>query len=277
MIDILHLPEKEPFVAGIDVPVQFPLGELRKLENVTIMLVNKGTVRIEVDFCEYVLGEDSRMSFGFGEFFQCLEISPDFTVSYCTFQKEILLEITTPFDYSFFAFRKKYPLTIPKEWEQKKGALLQLMYRLYLEREHTFRLPMFKNLLQTYLMDLYDKTKAQFIDHRLANTNRKEELFEKFIALVYEYSSTRRDVQFYADQLCVSARYLSAIVQSLTRHSPKEVIDTRCIQEIKMLLRTTNEPMQEIAFRLDFPDQSFFTRYFKKHTGMTPAEFRGKN
>ena len=64
------------------------------------------------------------------------------------------------------------------------------------------------------------------------------------------------------------------MIQDLTGHTPKELIDTRCIQEIKMLLRTTDLTMQEIALRLDFPDQSFFSRYFKKNTGMTPAEYR---
>lgn len=264
MTDILQLPEKEDFVAGIDVPVQFLPGKLEKLEHMTIMLVCQGEVRIEVDFCEYRLGEGSRMSFGCGEFFQCLEISPDLTVSYCTFRKEILLEIAMPFDYPFLAFRKKYPLSMPEELEQKKGLLLQLIHRLYLDREHTFRVPMFKNLLQTYIMELYDKTKTQFIQHRNAGTTRKEELLEKFIALIYEHCVTRRDVQFYADQLCITTRHLSSVIQDLTGHTPKELIDTRCIQEIKMLLRTTDLTMQEIAFRLDFPDQSFFSRYFKK-------------
>lgn len=69
MTDILQLPEKEDFVAGIDVPVQFLPGKLEKLEHMTIMLVCQGEVRIEVDFCEYRLGEGSRMSFGCGEFF----------------------------------------------------------------------------------------------------------------------------------------------------------------------------------------------------------------
>ena len=88
-----------------------------------------------------------------------------------------------------------------------------------------------------------------------------------FIAFLNQYL-------LYADQLCITTRYLSSILQDLTGHTPKELIDARCIQEIKMLLRTTNLTMQEIALRLDFPDQSFFSRYFKKNTGMTPAEYR---
>ena len=106
-------------------------------------------------------------------------------------------------------------------------------------------------------MDIYDKTKAQFLHRKAGNTTRQEEPLEKFVHLVFRHCSTRRDVQFYADQLCITTRYLSSVTQDLTGHSPKEIIDTRCIQEIKMLLRTTDLTMQEIAFRLDFPDQSF--------------------
>lgn len=133
---------------------------------------------------------------------------------------------------------------------------------------------MLKNCLQNFLMDIYDKTKAQFLHRDAQNTTRQEELLEKFVALVFQHSSSHRDVQFYADQLCITTRYLSSIIQKLTGHTPKEIIDDRCIQEIKMRLRTTNDSMQEIAFQLNFPDQSFFSRYFKKHTGITPAEYR---
>ena len=123
-------------------------------------------------------------------------------------------------------------------------------------------------------MDIYDKTKGFFLHHNASNTTRQEELLEKFISLVFQHSGTCREVQFYADQLCITTRYLSSIIQNLTGHTPKNHIDTRCIQEIKMQLRTTNKSMQEIAFGLNFPDQSFFTRYFKKHTGLTPVEYR---
>ena len=79
---------------------------------------------------------------------------------------------------------------------------------------------------------------------------------------------------FYADELCITTRYLSTVVQRMTGVTPKDIIDTRCIQEIKMLLCTTNDSIQEIAFRLNFPDQSFCARYFKRNTGMSPVEYR---
>ena len=275
-MDILQLPDKEPFALGIHVQMGELLQELERLENFSLLFVNQGSARIELDFQTYDMHANYYIALAAEQFFQWLETSPDFTVSYLTFTRDILLEIITPFPPSFFAFIKQYAVSLPmpKDEEKRIYRLLQIVQDLYTEKEHTFRLPMLKNCLQNFLMDIYDKTKAQFLHRDAQNTTRQEELLEKFIALVFQHSSSHRDVQFYADQLCITTRYLSSIIQKLTGHTPKEIIDDRCIQEIKMRLRTTNDSMQEIAFQLNFPDQSFFSRYFKKHTGITPAEYR---
>ena len=275
-MDILQLPDKEPFALGIHVQMGELLQELERLENFSLLFVNQGSARIELDFQTYDIHANYYIALAAEQFFQWLETSPDFTVSYLTFTRDILFEIITPFPPSFFAFIKQYAVSppMPKDEEKRIYRLLQIVQDLYTEKEHTFRLPMLKNCLQNFLMDIYDKTKAQFLHRDAQNTTRQEELLEKFIALVFQHSSSHRDVQFYADQLCITTRYLSSIIQKLTGHTPKEIIDDRCIQEIKMRLRTTNDSMQEIAFQLNFPDQSFFSRYFKKHTGITPAEYR---
>ncbi len=273
---ILQLPDGEQFAVGIDVSVETPSYALQKLEHFTILFIQQGTAQVELDFCTYTLEKGHHIILGADFYFQCLKASADFTVSYITVSHDIHFEITAPFNPSFFAFLKQYPLSLLLSEEQIKRNrwMIQFIYYIYCDREHTFRLPILKNCLQNFLMDIYDKTKAQFLHRNASNTTRQEELLEKFIALTFQHSGIRRNVQFYADQLCITTRYLSSILQSQTGHSPKEVIDTRCIQEIKMLLRTTNKSMQEIASQLNFPNQSFFTRYFKKHTGMAPAIYR---
>ena len=275
-MSILQLPSGEPFAVGLNVPVKVPSFALQKLENFTLLFIERGSAQVELDFCAYGLQPNHHIGMAAGLHFQCLKASPDFTVSYITFVRDLLLEVTSPFNPSFFAFLNKYPLSpsLPEKQMEENHWMLQSAYNIYKEKEHTFRLPIFKNCLQNFLMDIYDKTKAQFLHRNASNTTRQEELLEKFIALTFQHSGTRRDVQFYADQMCITTRYLSSVVQNLTGHSPKELIDVRCIQEIKMLLRTTDKTMQEIALQLDFPDQSFFSRYFKKNTGMTPQEYR---
>ena len=103
---------------------------------------------------------------------------------------------------------------------------------------------------------------------------RKEELFIKFIHLIHKHSPKEREVSFYAEQLYITPRYLSSIVQSIAGCTAKSIIDKHSIQAIKVMLKSDNKSIQNISYDLKFPDQSFFARYFKKHTGMSPVEYR---
>ena len=240
------------------------------------MFVNQGTAQVEIDFRLFRIKQGDMLVLATAQFFQCIEATPDLNLSYVTFTHDIYHEVTLVFDTPFFAFLKEYPcLSVSGEENVRHlNHMLHALADIYQERDHTFRLPMFRNLVQNFLMNLYDKVKGQFLNHDIAHTSQQEELLGKFIVLVFQHSGNRREVQFYADSLSITTRYLSSVVKSLTGNTPKDIIDTRCIQEIKMQLRTTRDSMQEIAFRLDFPDQSFFNRYFKKHTGITPLEYR---
>lgn len=71
--------------------------------------------------------------------------------------------------------------------------------------------------------------------------------------------------------------YLSTVIQNVTNTTAKSIIDKHVILEIKVLLKSTNLSVQEISNQLCFPDQSFFGRYFKKHTGLSPLQYRNQN
>lgn len=147
---------------------------------------------------------------------------------------------------------------------------------IYRDSENLYREAIAQNLLQIFFLDTYDKVQRYFTEEQINGSNRKEELFKKFINLVHTYCTTQRDVAFYADQLCISTRYLSAITKQVAEDSAKEIIDENLILELKMALQSTGMSLKEIADKYHFPDQSFFGRYFKKHTGMSPKEYRAK-
>lgn len=134
-----------------------------------------------------------------------------------------------------------------------------------------------RNIIQNILFELYDATREQFLDVESKNMSRQDELFMQFIHLVYKHGDKEREVSFYSDKMSITPRYLARILRELSRETAKEIIDRHCVQEIKSRLRTTNDSVQSIAYDMKFPDQSFFTRYFKKQTGMTPTEFRAMN
>lgn len=275
-MDILKLPENEPFVAGIDVAIDFPKMQLLRTDVFCIFLVSKGHVCVEFDFSRYELTENQLLIVGSGSFFECLESSDELVGSFITFTNDIWLEVTSSFEPAFLGYLRKYPKSpvLQKEQIAEHNIILDAIINIYNERENTFRLKKFKNFLENLLCDIYEKTKDKFLNTDITATMRHEELFKKFIFYVFKNSATTREVKFYADKLCISTRYLSSVVQKITGKTPKEIIDIHCTQEIKTLLRTTSESVQEIAFRLRFPDQSFLARYFKKHTGMSPIEYR---
>lgn len=148
------------------------------------------------------------------------------------------------------------------------------MKDLYNDRDNSFRIQIFKNFVQNFLLDFYDKTQHLFLQRKVENISRKEEIFKRFIQLIHKHCTSQREVSFYATELFITPRYLSTIVQVVTGQTAKSIIDQHVILEIKALLQSTNLSIQEISNRLHFPDQSFFGRYFKKHTGMSPLQYR---
>ena len=145
---------------------------------------------------------------------------------------------------------------------------------IYIDYENRFRNQIARNHLQSFLLDIYDKTYRYFTKSEIEGSNRQDEIFGKFVAMVHEHCSSQRDVTFYANKLCISTKYLTGICRSVTGNSAKKIIDNFAILEIKVLLQSSKLNIQEIADKLGFPDQSYLGRYFKRHEGMSPAEYR---
>ena len=105
-------------------------------------------------------------------------------------------------------------------------------------------------------------------------TTRRNQVFEQFLKLVSEYHDTERGVAFYAEKLCLTPKYVSKLVKETSGRSAPDWIDSFVILEAKNLLKYSDVPIKEIVYRLHFPNQSVFYKYFKAHTGMTPSEYR---
>lgn len=104
--------------------------------------------------------------------------------------------------------------------------------------------------------------------------NRTEEYFRRFTALLGEHYTHERSVGFYARQLCITPKYLTTMIRQVSGKSASEWIDTYVIMEAKTLLKYSHMSVQEIAYYLNFPNQSFFGSYFKRNTGMSPSQYK---
>ena len=103
-----------------------------------------------------------------------------------------------------------------------------------------------------------------------------EMLVEKFLHLVQTHYKKERGLEFYASKLCITSKHLSKVVKANGSKSASDWIDEHVALEAKALLKSTNMTVEQISDELNFPSQSFFGKYFKRVTGMSPKEYKTK-
>lgn len=274
---IFQLPDDEIFKAGADKNEWLPQGKTMKVDVDTIIFCRKGTAHIEIDLIPYELVANTQLIIIAGIIVHNISNSDDFKISYITFKHEVYDEATAQLEPSFTFFLKEYPcVQLGEKRINKMNYLVEAMKDFYNEKTNCFRVKIFKNNIQSFLLDVYDKTRTLFKIDKSEEVGRREELFIKFIHLIHKYCPQQREVGFYAEKLYITSRYLSSITQNVADKSAKYIIDKHAIQRIKIMLKYSNMSIQDISYELNFPDQSFFSRYFKKHTGMSPLEYRAK-
>lgn len=103
---------------------------------------------------------------------------------------------------------------------------------------------------------------------------RMREMFNRFMMLVERDYKLSRDVAYYASQMNITPKYLTLIVRQMTHETPKHIIDHYTILQLKLQLTASRQSVKEISWEYHSNDVSFFCRYFKRHTGLTPMEIR---
>ena len=115
---------------------------------------------------------------------------------------------------------------------------------------------------------------SQRDEQRASLQPRSIAVFNRFLSLVAEHCDHQRTLDFYADRLCLSKQYLGSLILEVSHRSAREWIDEAALQRIKVMLRHSTAPLNDISNRMSFAEPSHFSRYFKRLTGMTPNEYR---
>lgn len=136
-------------------------------------------------------------------------------------------------------------------------------------------------LLKAFLlsiMALMREHQFEVMDIDRTATRGSRVLFERFMDALSHYHQQERTVQFYADKLCVTPKYLSMVVKEYSGKSPSDWICEYVIAEAKSLLHYSQMSVQEVSYRLNFPSQSSFGKFFKQKTGFSPMQYvKGSN
>lgn len=165
-MEILHTTNEEPFVSGTGHFAGWA-NRLMKLEDTAILFCREGHAHIMIDLQEYELAPNTQVVLLPDTIVNFTNISPDFTISYIAFSRILFQEVTARLDLSFFRFLKENPcVTLPEEHTRSINGLASGIEDLYHDRDNCFRQQILKNYIQSFLLDIYDKTHHLFLMKR---------------------------------------------------------------------------------------------------------------
>ena len=125
------------------------------------------------------------------------------------------------------------------------------------------------------LMHHYDGLYRRQMESRQASQSREQTIFDRFIYLVNQHATREHQIGFYADKMCLTQRYLGTVIRQASGTTAKEWIDRALVEHVKIELKHTDKPIAQISDEMNFPSASFFSKYFKRETGLTPGDYRG--
>lgn len=133
-----------------------------------------------------------------------------------------------------------------------------------------------KEIIQNYLCLVFCTILSETVQNVYGTHSNKyaNEILRKFIILLGEHCKHERKLSFYADRLFVSPKYLSVLIQKASGRTARQWIIDFVIAESKRLLQNSQLTILEVCYEMNFPNQSFFTKFFRKHTGQTPTEYK---
>ena len=168
---------------------------------------------------------------------------------------------------------RDFQLPVPADDLQTARNILDTLW--YLVHQPDYHRPTASSLVAA-LMHHYDRLFHQQADTLAATRSREQTIFDRFIQLVNQHCREEHKISYYADRLCLTERYLGTVVRQTSGTTAKDWIDRALITQAKVLLRHSNHSILQISEELNFPNPAFFTKYFKRLTGITPSEFLGK-
>lgn len=133
------------------------------------------------------------------------------------------------------------------------------------------------DILQHYILGIISSITVAIKDIIEKNNqilSRQEQIFYTFIQKVQENYNKEREVVFYAKELCISPKYLSKIVFESSGKYAKDWIREYVILAAKALLKSNDYTVQQISYMLNFPNNSFFGKYFKSAVGCSPKKYQ---
>lgn len=250
-----------------------------KLEIAGVGLCLEGRSCINISLHDYEMVPGRMMVALPDQIIENKEASDDFKAIFIAVSKKLLEVLPRMGDIlSLFLFLKDRPYLDITQMEQEVfEEYHSLIWKKIKNESNIYRRDSVLGLMHSFFYELCNifRMHAPSIPPAIAqHKSRKEFIFEHFYQMLSKSYQSERSVKFYAEQLCLTPKHLSGVIKEVSGKTVGEWIDEFVILEAKALLNSSSMNIQEISDRLNFANQSFFGKYFKHYTGMSPKGYR---
>ena len=240
-----------------------------------IILCVNGEINLRINMKDYTLRRNDLLYTPAGSVSEMLEQNDDTRALVIAFKEKAFLDTQfhTSVDLRRVLTRQPY-LRISEQDTRELLSIYQLMRSKVSDKQFEQRKELARhyiNILATYMTHWALRTDE---NANKRPKTRQKAVFERFIELVKEHCVEQHQLQFYADNLCLSAKYLSQLVYQESRKLASEWIRDYIILQAKALLRTREKTVLQVSEELNFPNSSFFNRYFKRIVGVSPRKYQ---
>lgn len=269
---ILDLNGRMPEKAGFS-----PDRQIR-FESLSFLLSRRGTIDININQTDYHFATPVLMDISEVHVIRDIRLSPDFEGYHLLMSRNFEMETMRgfkPISVSRLIERFRYPVELMQEGESELlTGIVEQLKRYIRTTGHLFRGEMIRLEVRRFFVESLNiilcREKMPGEKPRLS----REEIIVQFIFLLTLHCKEEHEVAFYARQLCIDARYLSRILKSFDGRPANDWIDEALMKEARLYLRDEQLTIGQIADILHFSDQSAFGKFFKKHSGMSPLNYR---
>lgn len=210
--------------------------------------------------------------------FQVLQESEDMEVQILIYQIEPIRDIMGNAVVTMYMYSRITPDEPSCVWttgeEEEITKYMSLLDSAVEVEENPFKLYEQKLLLLALTYRICSMYNRKLVNDGEEAGGRKNEIFIRLIQLIEKYYMQERGVEFYADKLCLSPKYLSAVSKSICGYTVQELVFKAIIRKCISLLKNTQKNIQEISNEFGFPNASYFGTFFKKQMGMSPQQYR---
>ena len=247
-----------------------------KLTFTLLLLCTQGRIRVQVNLREFLLEANQVLILLPNAIGQCLEVSDDCQVAMIAYRDDKHINDShSDFHMLFYRYLSEQSI-IPLSSEERDEtlAIYHAMWRKVEQPDYAFTRDALNGYMQVLACNGYQwmLNRRKQMEHKPVES-RSEQLFERFVELVQRHFRQERAISFYASQLCITPKYLSRRVHEASGRYAGEWIRDCVILEAKALLKSKAYTVQQISEQLNFPNPSFFGKYFKATAGCSPRKY----